>query len=73
MNGSDGNGIENIARGMSRAYISVARVKFNLHDSPVTIHERKDRFPNQSATDTYLILRKLPQNFLDPPPSGEVK
>ena len=46
INGSDGEQIENVARYMSRAAISVERVEFNPDDNTVTVYEKQDRSPS---------------------------
>ena len=43
IDGADGDAIENIARYMSRAAISVDKVEFNPEDNTLTVYERKDR------------------------------
>ena len=59
INGSDGNGIENIARYMSRAALSVERVEFNPDDETITVYERQDRSPSQAATYTMMEFMAL--------------
>ncbi len=64
IDGADGGAIENIARYMSRAAISVDRVEFNPVDNfslrsmqalPLTVYERKDR-PSSGMHTTYTIM-----------------
>ena len=64
IDGADGDAIENIARYMSRAAISVDRVEFNPEDNfslrsmqalPLTVYERKDR-PSSGMHTTYTIM-----------------
>ena len=55
INGADGDAIENIARYMSRAAISVDRVEFNPADNTLTVYERKDR-PFSGMHRTYTIM-----------------
>jgi hypothetical protein len=46
INGANGEQIENVARYMSRAAISVERVEFNPDDNTVTVYEKQDRSPS---------------------------
>lgn len=55
IDGADGEAIENIARYMSRAAISVDRVGFNPEDNALTVYERKDR-PSSGMHRTYTIM-----------------
>jgi len=55
IDGADGDAIENIARYMSRAAISVDRVEFNPADNTLTVYERKDR-PSSGMHRTYTIM-----------------
>ena len=55
IDGADGDAIENIARYMSRAAISVDRVEFNPADNTITVYERKDR-PSSGKHRTYTIM-----------------
>jgi len=55
IDGADGDAIENIARYMSRAAISVNRVEFNPADNTLTVYERKDR-PSSGNYRTYTIM-----------------
>ncbi len=55
IDGADGDAIENIARYMSRAAISVDRVEFNPADNTLTVYERKDR-PSSGMNAAYTIM-----------------
>ncbi len=55
INGSDGDAIERVARYMSRAAISVERVKINPDENTVMVYERQDRSPSCMST-TYTIM-----------------
>src|SRR3989337_2632241 len=55
IDGADGDAIENIARYMSRAAISVDRVEFNPGDNTLTVYERKDR-PSSGMHRIYTIM-----------------
>ncbi len=55
INGSDGDAVERVARYMSRAAISVERVKINPDENTVTVYERQDRSPSGMSL-TYTIM-----------------
>ncbi len=55
IDGAAGDAIENIARYMSRAAISVDRVEFNPVDNPLTVYERKNR-PSSGMHASYTIM-----------------
>jgi hypothetical protein len=55
ISGAEGDAIENVARYMSRAAISVERVEFNPADNTVTVYEKQDRSPSGVST-TYTIM-----------------
>ena len=58
-NGSDGDAIENAARYMSRAAISVGRVEFNPDKNSVAVYERQYR----SLSDLYTTYTIYGQFF----------
>ncbi len=55
INGADGDAIENIARYMSRASISVERVEFNPDENSVTVYEKQDRASCGMTTTTTMM------------------
>lgn len=55
ISGSDGDSIENVARYMSRAAISVERVEFNSEENTVTVYEKQNKTPAGIAA-TYTMM-----------------
>ena len=55
ISGDDGDAIENIARYMSRAAISVERVEFNPDENSITVYEKQDR-TSCGMTTTYTMM-----------------
>ena len=49
VNGHHGDRIETIARYMSRAAISVERIKLNFEDNTVTVYEKQNRSSSKKA------------------------